>query len=155
MFDVVMALSTSKSAVPSAGEAIGHSILLIVVVLSSGITMHVLAKKSKTGLGMSHLWGVRTKFTMTDSEVFAYANRKVWKYVYFTAIISYIEAILLFLIFLTVVVMDESVLSIVGNALIISIFVWAAITTGIAIYSGNVANKAAKDFINDRENKRA
>ncbi len=153
MFGVIVVPPASIGHMPDLSnttETLVAAIVLSVVFFVSGILAHLLARKSKTGLELSAWWGARSSLTMTDSKVFAYANRKVWKYNYVIAMIFYTVAILLLLMFFMLIFVGVTIIDIVFYVMVISILSSCMATVGIGIYSSIIANKAAKEYLDGR-----
>lgn len=56
----------------------------------AGVLLFMLGVRSRDGLELSSLWGLRTKRTMVDAETFAKANRAIWRTYIFQGYLSLI-----------------------------------------------------------------
>lgn len=66
---------------------------LAVNFLIAGVLLFMLGVRSRDGLALSSLWGIRTKRTMVDAETFAKANRAIWRSYIFQGYVSVISGI--------------------------------------------------------------
>lgn len=68
-------------------------LLVAVNFLISGVVVCILGKRSREGLALSQLWGLRTKRTMVNAETFAKANKAIWRSYMFQGYVSFIAGI--------------------------------------------------------------
>lgn len=114
----------------------------------SGIIVYALAvySKSEDGLKKSRLWGIRTKATMANEEVFAYANRLAVKTYMITSAASFIVAAFMFVLGIVSIFVEAVWVICAGIVCIYSVLV-----VSVAIRQGFLSHRAAKEFLRNAD----
>lgn len=113
----------------------------------SGIIVYALAvySKSEGGLKKSRLWGIRTKATMANEEVFAYANRLAVKTYMITSAASFIIAAFMFVLGIVSIFVETYTVIWVIAGVVVGVYTISVLA--LAIAQSVTSHRAAKRFM--------